>query len=119
MARKKTSKAKRIQDFLSTNPEARNREVVEALAAHSVTAADVSNAKSQLKRKQLGLTPSASAAKPRSTKASTSRKAAKQSASTSSISLNELELTAGFIKSVGDLNRAQELLQMVAQIQAI
>lgn len=119
MARKKTSKSKRIQDYLSSNPDARNREIVEALSAHSVTSADVSNAKSQLKKKQLGLTPTAADASSKGSKVSSRSKSTSPKKSASSISLEELELTAGYIKSVGGLSRAQDLLQMVAQIQTL
>lgn len=119
MARKKTSKSKRIQDYLSSNPDARNREIVEALSAHSVTSADVSNAKSQLKKKQLGLTPTAAVSSSKRSKILSGRKSAGVKKSASSISLEELELTAGYVKSVGGVSRAQDLLQMVAQIQTL
>lgn len=119
MARKKISKSKRIQDYIGSNPEARNREIVEALTAHSVTAADVSNAKSQLKKKQLAASPGASATGTKRKKVLGTKKAASLSGATGTISLDELEASAGYIKSVGGLDRAQQLLQMVQQIQAM
>ena len=123
MARKKISKSKRIQDYIGSNPEARNREVVDALAAYSVTPADVSNAKSQLKKKQLTASSDAPVAGTKrkklvGTKVGTKRTASSSSA-TNAISLDELEASAGYIKSVGGLDRAQQLLQMVQQIQAM
>ena len=51
MSRDQPSKSKRVQEFLRANPQARNRDVVEALKEFGVTAADVSNAKAQLKKK--------------------------------------------------------------------
>lgn len=119
MARKKISKTKRIQDYIGSNPEARNREIVEALSAHSVTSADVSNAKSQLKKKLLAGSPAAPATSTKRKKALGTKKAASLSGANSTISLDELQASAGYIKAVGGLDRAQQLLQMVQQIQAM
>lgn len=128
MARKKISKTKRIQAYIGSNPEARNREIVEALSAHSVTAADVSNAKSQLKKKQLTesseapatpATPATSSKRTPRTRVSSASKGAAKNASGNTISVEELELTAGYIQAVGGLDRVQQLLQMVQQIQAL
>ena len=47
---KELSKAQRIRLYMENNPEARNRDVVEALQQFSVTAADVANVKSIAKR---------------------------------------------------------------------
>lgn len=119
MARKKISKSKRIQDYLASNPEARNREIVAALTAYSVTPADVSNAKSQLKKKQLDPTSAAPVSGTKRSKVLSNGKGASSKDSASTISLDELELTAGYIQAIGGLNRAQQLLQMVQQIQAL
>jgi hypothetical protein len=47
---KDLSKAQRIRLYMENNPEARNKDVVEALKGFSVTAADVANVKSIAKR---------------------------------------------------------------------
>ncbi len=123
MARKKISKTKRIQDYLGSNPEARNREIAEALSAHGVTAADVSNAKSQLKKKQQltesSEVPAASSKRTPRTRVSSAGKKTAKNASENTVSVEELELTAGYIQAVGGLERVQQLLQMVQQIQAL
>ncbi len=48
------SKSERIRRYLSDNPEARNKDVAEALAGHGVKPADVGNVKQQLKKKAEG-----------------------------------------------------------------
>ena len=119
MARKKISKSKRIQDYLGVNPEARNREVVEALSAHRVTAADVSNAKSQMKKKQLTSSSTAAATSTKRKKLVGVKTVGNASDAANAISLDEIEASAGYIKAVGGLNRAQQLLQMMQLIQSM
>ncbi|MEM7478328.1 MAG: hypothetical protein AAF483_25375, partial [Planctomycetota bacterium] len=112
MSREQPSKAKRVQEYLRANPQARNRDVVEALKEFGVTAADVSNAKAQLKRKY---------------KRRRSRAAVVVAASVSgaennpedinSISISEIEAAIDYVQSVGGISRAQQLLSIIQQIQ--
>jgi hypothetical protein len=115
---KELSKAQRIRLYMENNPEARNRDVVEALTPFNVTAADVANVKSIAKRQGGGIstvrseTPAASAAK----------KAASSSTSItspgSSITLPELEAGVAFVKMAGSIMRAKHLLIIIEQIKA-
>ena len=119
---KNPSKSQRVRDFLEAQPEARNRDVVEALSEYGVTAADVSNAKAQLKRK--GNTPakrgrpsaSAATASPAPTFKGTAT--AVQSAG-GSIAMNEIEAALTFVREIGSLDRAKQLLVIIQQIQQL
>jgi hypothetical protein len=110
--REQVSKSKRIQEFLQSHPEARNRDVVSALNEFGVTAADVSNAKAQLKRKN-------TRRRSRNVVAATSADGVLVSPEETRISLAEIEATIEFVQTVGGLTRAQQLLAIVHQIQQI
>lgn len=120
---KNLSKSQRVRNYLDDNPEARNRDVVEALSEYGVTAADVSNAKAQLKRK--GEVPTkkgkAAAAAPvaASTASAKSVAAAAQSAAGGSIAMGELEAAITFVRQIGDLDRAKQLLVIIQQVQQL
>lgn len=105
---KELSKAQRIRNYLTANPEARNRDVVEALQQYSVTAADVANVKSISKRS--GETTERS---PRAKSESTGI-----SSPGSSITLPELESGVAFVKAAGSIMRAKHLLIIIEQIKA-
>ena len=105
MSSEQPSKAKRVQEYLRTHPQARNRDAVEALAEFGVTPADVSNAKTQLRKKFSRRS------------ASTAELAIEDP--NSSISLAELDETIGFVQAVGGIARAQQLLAIVQQIRQL
>lgn len=108
---KEPSKAQRIRSFLEANPEARNKDVVTELEKYNVTAADVANVKSQMKRAEAAPTP-ASRRK---------AEAASSSANSSSdagpnLNLKHLEAAVEFVKLVGSVQAAQHLLIIVDRI---
>lgn len=107
----KQSKSRRVQEYLQANPQARNKECVEALQEFGVTAADVSNAKTQLK-KRLGRKRTRAAA----VVAATVGGSLPSVDENASINLAEIEATLEFVQSVGDVKRAQQLLSLVQQI---
>lgn len=109
---KDLSKAQRIRAYLEDHPEARNRDVVEALKQHKVTAADVANVKSLTKRSQGKESTSTGEAK-RPTARSESTAIAPVGAS---ISLPELEAGLAFIKTSGSITRAKHVLIIIEQI---
>jgi hypothetical protein len=109
---KDLSKAQRIRNYLSANPEARNKDVVEALEAYSVTAADVANVKSISKRNsEPNDRVSKDAGKPRSESTAITSPG-------SSITLPELEAGVAFVKAAGSIMRAKHLLIIIEQIKA-
>lgn len=108
------SKSKRIQEYLRSNPQARNRDVVEALKEFGVTAADVSNAKAQLKKKYTRRRSRAAAVVAASV---TGSPAVDEAAN--SISITEIEAAIDYVQSVGGITRAQQLLAIIQQIQEI
>ncbi len=112
MIREQLSKSKRIQEYLRSHPEARNRDVVSALAEFGVTAADVSNAKAQLKRKTIRRRSRAAVVPPTTTPDGTVVPVEE-----TKISLAEIEATIDYVQAVGGLARAQQLLAIVQQIQ--
>jgi len=111
VSREKPSKSQRIQEYLSANPQARNRDCVAALKEFGVTAADVSNAKSQLKKKftrrragGVAVVAATLAADPNS------------NIDASAISLSEIDAAIEYVQNVGDIKRAQQLLLIIQQI---
>lgn len=117
---KELSKAQRIRLFMDSNPEARNRDVVEALQQFSITAADVANVKSIAKRQ--GKSISQSVKRSETPAPSAPKKAAPSGTSLtspgSSISLPELEAGVAFVKTAGSIMRAKHLLIIIEQIKA-
>jgi hypothetical protein len=117
---KELSKAQRIRRFMESNPEARNRDVVEALQQFSITAADVANVKSIAKRQ--GKSISESPKRSETPTPSAPKKAAASGTSLtspgSSISLPELEAGVAFVKTAGSIMRAKHLLIIIEQIKA-
>jgi hypothetical protein len=115
MSREQPSKSMRVQDYMRAHPQSRNRDVVEALSEYGVTAADVSNAKAQLKKK---------GSRQRSRSSVTAAVAAAPGETATSdpnntISLVELEAAIEYVQTVGGLARAMQLLAVVQQIQAL
>ena len=115
MSREQPSKSKRVQDYLRTNPQARNRDVVAALKEFGVTAADVSNAKAQLKKKYTRRRSRAAAV----VAATVTGGASTVDDSSNSISISEIEAAIDYVQSVGGITRAQQLLAIIQQIQEI
>jgi hypothetical protein len=112
MAEERASKSKRIQDYLRSHPHARNRDVVTALSEHGVTSADVSNAKTQLKRKMQPPILTTPLVVP------TGSDDGKE-AGGSAIAVAEINATIEFVQRVGGVTRAQQLLALFHQIQCV
>ncbi|MCC6510495.1 MAG: hypothetical protein IT423_15445 [Pirellulaceae bacterium] len=117
---KNPSKSQRVRNYLEEKPEARNRDVVDALAAYGVTAADVSNAKAQLKRKgempsKRGRTPASSASTPTAVTAKPA--SASPAPAGGVIAMQELEAAITFVRQVGDIERAKHLLVIIQEVQ--
>lgn len=114
VSREQPSKSKRIQDYIRANPQSRNRDVVEALKEFGVTAADVSNAKAQMKKQYTRRRSRNAVVVPPSLPGVNS-----DDASSSSISIAEIEETIDYVQAVGGIGRAQQLLAIIQQIQEI
>lgn len=114
MSEEQLSKSKRIQEYLAAHPQTRNRDVVETLQEYGVTAADVSNAKAQLKRKQTRRRSRAAAVV-----AATVSPGQPSGEASGSISISEIDATIDYVQAVGGITRAQQLLAIVQQIQAM
>lgn len=117
MSRERPSKSKRIQDYIRNNPGVRNCDVMSALSEYGVTSADVSNAKTQMKKKLLGRrrTRTSSAAVDESVIGSE----VTVDDSRNSITLAELEAAVEYVQLVGGVLRAQQLLALLQQIQSL
>ena len=102
MAKEKISKSKRVRDYLESNPQARNRDVVATLSEYGVTAADVSNAKAQLKKKY-------SRRRPRS-------EAAVETGGFGGVTIEDVGATVNYVQSVGGVSKARQLLDLLEQI---
>ncbi len=119
---KNLSKSQRVRNYLDENPDARNRDVVEALSEYGVTAADVSNAKAQLKRKgDVPAKKGKAAAAPAAAPAASAKAVAAAAAQTAggSIAMGELEAAITFVRQIGSLDRAKQLLVIIQQVQQL
>jgi hypothetical protein len=113
---KELSKAKRIREYIDSNPGARNKDVVEALGDYGVTAADVANVKSQQKRKEGKSKKTPAAVKAKSEPATAASTALTSNGPT--INWRELDAGVNFVKAAGSIQRAQHLLIIIEQIKA-
>ena len=123
MTDKNPSKSQRVRDFLTAQPNARNRDCVEALAEYGVTAADVSNAKAQLKRQGAS---SSKRGRPASANSTTPATTASPKASVEtgngtggSIGMSEIDAALSFVRQIGSIDRAKQLLVIIQQIQQL
>ncbi len=112
--RESPSKSKRVRDYLTEHPQARNKDVVEALVEFGVTPADVSNAKTQLKKR-------ASKRRNRSVVVGVVEDVAAGPTSSeppvvAQISLTEIDAALSFVRQVGSMERARQLLAIIQQI---
>lgn len=113
---KELSKAKRIREHMDNHPEARNKDIVEALGSFGVTAADVANVKSQNKRAESKV--SAKAVMPKVKAAAPAPSTTSLSNSGPTINWRELDAGVAFVKAAGSIQRAQHLLIIIEQIKA-
>lgn len=113
---KELSKAKRIREHMDKHPEARNKDIVDALEGFGVTAADVANVKSQMKRAEGKASSKASAPKPKAAPAAANNTALTSTGPT--INWRELDAGVAFVKAAGSIQRAQHLLIIIEQIKA-
>lgn len=110
----KLSKSKRVREYLTNNPGVRNRDVVAALSEFGVTAADVSNAKFFLKS-----TTSKSRSRSRLSRENSEPVATDPIAPEQHISVSEVEATLAYLRRIGSIDRARQLLQIVEHIQKL
>ncbi len=115
------SKAKRIREFLDGHPEARNKDVVDALSQYGIKAADVANVKSLSKRMEGSSKkrePSRRGRPPKGTGTvvPSAAPAAPSNVGGASITLPELEAGVAFVKAAGSVMRAKHLLIIIEQV---
>lgn len=108
---KEPSKAQRIRAYMEANPEARNKDIVDALEKYDVKAADVANVKAHIKRTSGDKTP----AKRGPSTAATAPTAATGSGFPN-VNLKHLEAAVDFVKLVGSVQDAQHLLIIVERV---
>ncbi len=107
------SKSKRIQEYLQSHPSARNRDVVSALTEFGVTAADVSNAKAQLKKKTIRRRSRAAVV------TATTLDGTIVPPEENHITVAEIAATIEFLQAVGGMPRAQQILSIFHQIRQV
>ena len=115
---KPMSKSARVRQYLEEHPEARNKDVAEALAPHGVRPADVANAKAQMKRKAAKEAPAKAAATPKSVASKPAETAAEPTID-ATIQLDLLEAGMEFIRKAGGVNEAQHVLNIVRRIRSL
>lgn len=112
---KKTSKSKRIRDYIDAHPNDAPKNVVAALSQYGVTPSDVGNVRSKLK----GSKPAKRAnAKP--SHSATPRASSTQSEAPvpGGINLKALEYGTLFLKEAGSMKSANELLIVIDRIRS-
>ena len=115
---KPMSKSARVRQYLEDHPEARNKDIAEALAPHGVRPADVANTKAQMKRKAAKNSPP----KPAAAAASVAPKSPESSSEPTidaTIQLDLLEAGMEFIRKAGGVNEAQHVLNIVRRIRSL
>lgn len=121
------SKSERIRRYLNENPEARNRDIVGALAGFGVSAADVGNVKSQMKKRSAGQKrqrqKSKDIAKPAVVVAKTAPQTPDKTPAlqdvNSGLGLDIIEAGVDFIRRAGGMNEAQYVLNLIRQIRSM
>jgi anion-transporting ArsA/GET3 family ATPase len=109
---KEPSKAQRIRAYMEANPEARNKDIVEALDKYDVKAADVANVKAHIKRTGGEKTPAKRGPVPSTAGAP----AASTGSGFPNVNLKHLEAAVDFVKLVGSVQDAQHLLIIVERV---
>lgn len=132
------SKSQIVRKYLSENPDARNKEVAQALAASGVTAADVANVKA-IDKKKLAGAPVKAAGRPgkkgkvrgsmlqgaervpatptegvANEAAEVRRNGKRQGAA--EIALADLDAGIAFIEAVGSLERGKQVIELIERI---
>jgi hypothetical protein len=108
---KEPSKAQRIRAYMEAHPEARNKDIVEALEKYEVKAADVANVKAHMKRTSGDAAPSK-----RGPASAPSSPAASKGSGFPNVNLKHLEAAVDFVKLVGSVQEAQHLLIIVERV---
>jgi hypothetical protein len=118
------SKSQRVRDYLEQFPEARNKDIAEALSKYGVRPADVANTKAQMKKRE------AKSGKKKT--ASSKEKVAAVAAAVSqvkapttlpeidaSVQLHLLEAGVEFVRKAGGINEAQHILGVIRRIRSL
>ncbi len=115
------SKSERVREYIAKHPEARNKDIAAALANYSVTAADVGNVKTQLKKKDVKKrsTTAKSQAKTTSATKSPGAPSRQEVAIDATIALDVLDAGIDFINKAGGLNEAQHALNLIRRIKLL
>ena len=115
---KPVSKSARVREFLEQHPEARNKDVAEALSGYGVRAADVANVKANLRKKA---EKAGKASKPKASKQEAPKKepAAADPVIDASIQLDLLEAGVEFVRRAGGLNEALHVLGVIRRIRSL
>lgn len=118
---KTKSKSERVREYINKHPEARNKDIATALAEYSVTAADVGNVKTQLKKKgdKKRSTATKSQAKTASETKLPTAPSPKDITLDATIGLDVLDAGIEFINKAGGLNEAQYALNVIRRIKSL
>ena len=118
---KTKSKSERVREYIAEHPEARNKDIAAALVNFSVTAADVGNVKTQLRKKGVRKRATATKSQAKSAVATKSTPASspKEAAIDGTIGLDVLDAGIDFINKAGGLNEAQYALNVIRRIKSL
>lgn len=118
---KTMSKSARVREYLSEHPEARNRDVAEALSQYGVKAADVANVKANLRKKEAKAGKSSKPAKSSSAASPSSGKSEADAVAMidASIQLDLLEAGVEFVRKAGGVNEAQHVIGVIRRIRSL
>jgi thioredoxin-like negative regulator of GroEL len=107
-----TSKVQRVRDYLKANPDVKNKDIAKALSEYGVTASDVANAKTRLKKEKGSRRSQAKQAEASSLSAAPVAKPDPEG----QVTVKDLNAGIAFVREIGSLDRAKQLLVLLEQI---
>ena len=121
MAKHSVSKSQRIRDYMSSNPDKGNTEIVAALEQYGVKYADVANVKSLMK-KQSSSNGHKKSSGTRSVKAAAAKKkggpraARAQAGSVTGSGMPAIQAGVRFVDEAGGVDQAMEILSLIRTV---
>jgi hypothetical protein len=116
------SKSQRVRDYLEEHPEARNKDIADALAKYGVRPADVANTKAQMKKREAKLEEQQSSVRKKkvtSAAVSEAKPAVVLPEIDASVQLHLLEAGVEFIRKAGGLNEALHVIGVIRRIRSM
>jgi hypothetical protein len=116
------SKSQRVRDYLEEHPEARNKDIADALEKYGVRPADVANTKAQMKKREAKSgkkKPSASKEKLSAAAIAEAKPVATLPEIEVAVQLHLLEAGVEFVRKAGGVNEALHVIGVIRRIRTM